>query len=259
MLHVAPVRRCFVSLRWLVCLASVLCSSVPAVTQTPAKLAGGSVRTAGRVLINGAPAAAEQTVFFDESVSTGADGAALARFPGFELIVSANSEALFLLDGRSVLLKRGSFSIRSSGVQSGAQKELVLKFSNSSLSVPEPDSSFLIGIRADGAAWIECHAGRGVVQRPGVAADVNLRPGDRLGILSDGTIENGPPPNGPSSEAIADPPASQKSNRRKVPLWAYGAGAGAAVAGAVVALTHSKGTSGASANCPMSPSNFSCQ
>ena len=255
MLHVAPVRRCFVSLRWLVCLVAVLCSSVPAVAQTPAKLAGGSVRTAGKVLINGTSAAAEQTVFFGESVSTAADGAALARFPGFELIVSANSEALFLLDGQSVLLKRGSFSIRSSGVQ----KELILKFSNSSLSVLEPDSSFLVGIRADGAAWIECHAGRGVVRRPGTAADVNLRPGDRLGILADGTIENGPPPNGPSGEAIADPPATQKSNRRKVPLWAYGAGAGAAVAGAVVALTHSKGASGASSNCPMSPSNFSCQ
>lgn len=255
MLHVAPVRRCFVSPKWLVCFVAALCSATPAVTQTPAKLVGGSVRTAGRVLINGTPAAAEQTVFFGESVSTAADGAALARFPGFELIVSANSEAVFLLDGQSVLLKRGSFSARSLDVQ----KALNLKFGSSSLSLLEPDSSFLIGIRADGAAWIECHAGRGVVQRLGGAADVNLRPGDRLGILADGTIENGPPPNGAPAEAVADPPATQKPNRRKIPLWAYGAGAGAAVAGAVVALTHSKGSSGASANCPMSPSNFSCQ
>ena len=255
MLHVAPVRRSSVSPWWLVCFASVLCSSVPVVAQTPAKLAGGSVRTAGKVLINGTPAAAEQTVFFGESVSTAADGAALARFPGFELIVSANSEAVFLLDGQSVLLKRGSFSARTLDVQ----KALNLKFGNSALSLLEPDSSFLIGVRADGAVWIECHAGRGVVQRPGTAADVNLRPGDRLGILADGTIENGPPPNSAPAEAVADPPAAQKPNRRKVPLWAYGAGAGAAVAGAVVALTHSKGTSGASSNCPMSPSNFSCQ
>ena len=255
MLHVAPVRRCFVSMRWLVCFVAVLCCAVPAVSQTPAKLAGGSVRTAGRVLISGTPAAAEQTVFFGESVSTASDGAALARFPGFELIVSANSETVFLLDGQSVLLKRGSFSARSLDVQ----KALNLKFGNSSLSLLEPDSSFLVGIRADGAVWIECHAGRGVVQRPGGASEVNLRPGDRLGILADGTIENGPPPTGAPPEAVADPPAAQKPNRRKIPLWAYGAGAGAAVAGAVVALTHSKGTSGASANCPMSPSNFSCQ
>ena len=255
MLQVAPVRRCFVSVRWLVCFVAVLCSSVPALTQTPAKLAGGSVRTVGTVRIDGVLAAAEQTVFAGESIATGVDGAALARFSGFEIVLTANSEVSFAQDGQSALLKRGAVSARSFASGSVMQ----LRFSQAVLSLAEPDSAVLVGIRADGAAWIECHSGRAVIRRGGRGDEINLRPGDRLGILADGTIENGPP-TGQSANGSADgDPPAQSSKRRKVPLWVYGAGAGAAVAGAVVALTHSKGTSGASSNCPMSPSNFSCQ
>lgn len=255
LLDFAPKRRGFICLRCFVCAAALLSNAFSTEAQTTARLMDGSVRTAGRVLINGTPAAAEQTVFTGETISTASDGAALARFSGFELIISANSEAIFLVDGRSVLLKRGSFSARSFLLAN----VMALKFGNSSLSVLDPDSSFLIGVRDDGAAWIECHAGRGSVQRPGDAGTISLRAGDRLGLLPDGTMESGAPPAGQPAKTSADAdPPPQSSRRRKIPLWVYGAGAGAAVAGAVVALTHSNRT-GSSSGCPMSPSNFVCQ
>jgi len=150
MLHVAPVRRCFISTGWLVCFAAVLCSSVPCASQTPAKLVGGSVRTVGTVRIDGVPAAAEQTVFAGESIATDVDGAALAHFSGFELVLTANSEVSFAPDGQSALLNRGSFSARSFAQSNTMQ----LRFGKAALSLVEPDSAVLVGIRADGAAWI---------------------------------------------------------------------------------------------------------
>jgi hypothetical protein len=256
MLHVAPVRRCFVFMRWLVCFVTVLCSSVPAVTQTPAKLAGGSVRTVGTVRIDGVPAAAEQTVFAGESIATDLDGAALARFSGFELVLTANSEVSFAPDGQSAVLKRGSFSARS--FTSTSSNVMQLRFSQAVLSLAAPDSAVLVGIRADGAAWIECHSGVAVLRRGGRGDEINLRPGDRLGILADGTIENGPAATGASAanpSIPGDPPSSRKVDRRRVPLWVYGAGVGGAVTVAVVALTRSKSTT----KCPMSPSSPTCQ
>jgi hypothetical protein len=254
MLHEAPVRRCLISMKWLVCFAAVLCSSVPAMPQTPAKLAGGSVRAVGTVRIDGVPAAAEQTIFAGESIATDVDGAALARFAGFELVLTANSEVSFAPDGHAALLKRGSFSARSATPSNTMQ----LRFSRAILSFAEPDSAVLVGIRADGAAWIECHSGRAVIQRGGRGDEINLRAGDRLGILADGTMENGPATTAAGSTnaaASGDPPNPPKADRRRVPLWVYGAGVGGAVTAAVVALTRSKSTT----NCPMSPSSPTCQ
>jgi len=254
MLYEAPVRRCLISIRWLVCLASALCSSVPAIPQTPAKLAGGSVRTVGTVRIDGVPAAAEQTVFAGESIATDVDGAALARFAGIELVLTANSEISLAPDGHAALLKHGSFSARSVT----ASNTMQLRFSRAILSFAEPNSAVLVGIRADGAAWIDCRSGRAVIQRGGRDDEINLRAGDRLGILADGTVENGPAITvaGSTNAAVSgDPPKPRKADRRHVPLWVYGAGIGGAVTAAVVALTRSK----SSTNCPMSPSSPTCQ
>lgn len=246
--------RGIVLFRGIVCLAASVLSALPARPQA-IKPNGGSVRTAGKVRIDGVLASHEQSIFAGETVSTEADGAALARFPGIEIILAGNSELAFARDGRSALLTRGSFSARSFDLR----KVMELGFGKARLALTSADSSLLAGIRGDGAIWIECRAGTISVSLPGKQTDaINLRAGDKLGINPDGSIEDPPPASGAIlSDPPADPPAQSNSKRRRIPVWVYGAGVGGAVGAAVGSLMRSKT---ATASCSsMSPSNPNCQ
>ncbi|HET9401479.1 MAG TPA: hypothetical protein VFO34_11045 [Candidatus Acidoferrales bacterium] len=203
--------------------------------------------------IDGVLAAQEQSIFAGETVATDTKGAALARFGGMEIIIAGDSEVSFARDGRTANLLRGSFSARSFDSASAMR----LDFRQGRLSLTSPKSSLLVGIRAEGIVWIECHAGTAELFLAGRSPNaILLQTGDKLVIDKEGSVEKNPQDAKPAASDHADPPATANPKKRHVPVWVYSAAVGGAVGAAVAVLARSK----TSASCStMSPSSPTCQ
>lgn len=244
--------RGIVSLQVVVCAAISLLGSCPIGPQS-LKLISGQVRTAGVVKIDGVVAASEQSIFAGETIATEAKGAALARFGGIEIVVAEDSEMSVARDGRSAKLHRGSFSARSFNSASAME----LRFGQGALRLNSANSSLLVGIRAEGIVWIECHAGAAELFLVGRSTNpVTLQSGDKVEVNKDGSLERNPqnPASSPSDQPNST--ANPQSKKRRVPLWVYSAAVGGAVGAAVAVLARSK----TSASCStMSPSSPTCQ
>ena len=240
-----------VSLQAIVCAAIYLAGSCSIESQS-LKMLSGEVRTAGVVRIDGVVAAPEQSIFAGETIVTEARGAAQARFNGLEIVVARESEMSFTRDGRTANLRRGSFSARS--FESASAMEL--RFAQGSLKLDSAHSSLLVGIRAEGIVWIECHAGTAELFLAGRSpSSILLQSGDKVEISKDGSLDKNPqnpaavPPDQPNSTA------NPQTKKRRVPVWMYSAAVGGAVGAAVATLARSK----TSASCStMSPSSPTC-
>ena len=183
--------------------------------QTPAAQTLGSMRATREVYLNGSPATGEQTLYPEDTVRTGADGAAALTSPVFGvLIIPAQTEITFRAAPYLATLKQGSVEIRS--FQSGTN--LGIQFGSTVMYLPSPEteSAGLITLRADGSAQVSCTFGsiglksvNGTqlvvlhsLQTVVVGADGKVRPVEAIPLVPTAQTSPGPIVTGRVSPAI---------------------------------------------------------